>query len=98
MVSNEKVNGEIGNKKKENTSEIEVWYGCEGSRKDGEWTFSPSYLCLRIKYIVGKAFVHTQKCFYITICRDLYDINIYKQRTALKNMLAFTDHKVRRGR
>lgn len=53
----------------ENTIKIEVWYGCEGSQKDGAWTFSSSYLRLRIKYIVRKAHVHTQKGLSITICR-----------------------------
>lgn len=81
----------------ENTIKIEVWYGCEGSQKDGAWTFSSSYLRLRIKYIVGKAHVHTQKCLHMTICRYMYYINIIKQHTALKNMLAFTDHKVKCG-
>lgn len=33
---------------------------------------------LRIKYIAGKVYVHTQKCLYIPIGRYMYYINIYK--------------------
>lgn len=65
----------------ENTIKIKVWYGCEGYRKDGAWTFSSSYLRLRIKYMVGKAHVHTQKCLYITICR--YMLLIYTNSVRL---------------